>query len=100
MIVCAPMLSRILRIRLAESLRAQLEKYAKLDLAKKIGVSPQKLTAMINDEWGYITRDAIERAADFLNLTEAVVFQFVPIDFWRPIEQGKKCTFLLGSQEG
>lgn len=94
------MLSRILRIHLAEPLRAELKNHAKSELAKRIGVSRQKLNAMINDEWEYITRDAIERAVDFLNLNEADVFQFVTVDFWRPIEQGQECTFLRGSQEG
>jgi DNA-binding Xre family transcriptional regulator len=76
-----------------------LKNHAKSDLARKIGVSPQKMNAMINDDWEYITRDAIERAADFLNLRVADIFEFVPVNFWRPIEQAKRCTFLRGSQK-
>jgi DNA-binding Xre family transcriptional regulator len=94
------MKTRVLKIHLAEALKAQLEKYPKTDLAKKIGVSTGKMTAMMNDEWEYITRDAIERAADFLNLTVVDIFHFEPVDFWKQIEQAQRCIFLRGSQEG
>lgn len=92
------MMTRTLRIRLALHLQARLQSHSKSYLAKKIGVSPQKLSAMINDDWEYITRDAIERAADFLNLTPADVFEFVPVEFWKPIERAHRCIFLRGSQ--
>ena len=92
------MKTRVLRINLAAPLRKKLVKEAKSVLAKEIGVSTQKLNSIMNDEWEYITRDAIERAADYLQLSAAEVFEFVPVDFWRPIEQAKKCTFLRGSQ--
>jgi DNA-binding Xre family transcriptional regulator len=91
------MITRVLTIKLAAPLRAQLREHPKSELAKKIGVSPQKLSAMIDDEWEYITRDAIERAADYLKLTATDLFEFVPAEFWKPIEQAKRCTFLRGS---
>lgn len=45
---------------------------------------------MINDQWAYITRDALERAADYLELDVSDVFEFVPVDFWKPIVDAKK----------
>jgi hypothetical protein len=92
------MTTRVLRIKLATALRGRLQTQAKSLLAKEIGVSPQKLNSMIDDDWEYITRDAIERAADYLQLDASDLFEFVPVDFWKPIEEEKKCTFLRGLQ--
>jgi DNA-binding Xre family transcriptional regulator len=97
MIVFAAMKTRVLRVNLATPLRKLLRETNKSTLAKEIGVSTQKLDSMMNDEWMYITRDAIERAADFLNLNTNELFEFVPVDFWSSIERTKKCTFLRGS---
>lgn len=49
-------------------------------------------------DWPYITRDSIERAADYLNLSAEQVFEFVPVNFWKPIREANQCTFLRGSQ--
>lgn len=87
----------ILKINLAEPLLAKLRGMSKSELAKEIGVSPQKLAAMIDDHWEYITRDAIERVADYLQLTAKEVFEFVPVEFWEPIARSNSCTFLFGS---
>ncbi len=93
------MKTRVLRVKLASPLRQLLKKVPKLTLAKQIGVSTQKLNSMINDEWMYITRDAIERAADYLNLDANELFEFTPVDFWSPFEHTKSCTFLRGSED-
>jgi hypothetical protein len=92
------MKTRILRLNLATPLRQLLKETNKSTLAKEIGVSSQKLDSMINDDWMYITRDAIERAADFLKLNTDEIFEFIPVDFWSPIERTKRCTFLRGSE--
>jgi transcriptional regulator with XRE-family HTH domain len=95
----ARMKTRILKIKLAESLKKYLDDEPKSSLAEKIGVSPQKLNAMMNDEWEYITRDALERTADFLELDVSEIFELAPVEFWRPIEEAKGCVLLRGSQE-
>lgn len=95
------MRSSVLTITLGRRLLAELESgRSKAELAANIGVSTQKLTRMTKDEWEYITKDAIERAADYLKLSVSDVFEFVPVDFWKPIEQAKRCTFVRGSQGG
>lgn len=91
--------TRILKIRLAISLNRQLQNDTKAALAERIGVSPQKLNAMLSDQWEYITRDALERTADFLELDVADVFELVTVDFWKPIEDAKGSLLLGGSHE-
>lgn len=98
-IACAPMLTRILKVHLGEHLERLASEIGKSKLAKEIGVSAQKLTAMMNDDWQYITRDALERTADYLGLGADEVFEFVSVDFWKPIEQTNGVTFLRGSSE-
>lgn len=61
-------------------------------------MSPQTLNSMMEDDWPYITRDSIERAADYLKLSADRVFEFVPVNFWKPIRDANQCTFLRGSQ--
>src|SRR2546421_6755930 len=87
MIIFPTMKTRVLRVNLAAPLRQLLKEMNKSTLAKEIGISTQKLDSMINDEWMYITRDAIERAADYLNLNTNELFEFIPVDFWSPIER-------------
>lgn len=97
----ALMKTRILKTNLAEPLNRRLaEEHTKSALAKKIGVSTQKLNAIMRDEWEYITRDALERTIDFLELEVSDVFELVPVDFWKPIEDAKGSILLRGSQEG
>lgn len=91
------MKTRVLSIKLGKPLRALLATRSKTVLAGQIGVSPQKLNGMMNDDWEYITRDAIERAADYLGLEASELFDLQPIDFWKPIEEAKIYTFLRGS---
>lgn len=92
------MRSSVLTIVLGKHLRAALlTGQSKLELARNIGVSPQKLKRMMNDEWEYITKDAIERAADYLELGVSDIFKFVPVDFWKPIEQTKRYVLVRGS---
>lgn len=93
------MITRILKVRLGQALLAETKKQSKSELAAKIGVSPQTLTAMINDDWRWITRDAIERTADYLQLSATDVFEFVPVEFWRQIQESNQCTFLRGAQD-
>lgn len=93
------MKTRILKTKLAAALKKRLSTGPKSELADKIGVSPQKLNAMMNDEWAYITRDALERTADFLELDVSEIFELIPVDFWQPIEQAEGCILLRGSQE-
>lgn len=62
-------------------------------------MSSQKLTAMMNDDWRYITRNAIERTADYLQMEASAVFEFVPVEFWSQILAAGKCTFLRGTQD-
>lgn len=88
--------TRILKINLSGPLRAQ--GLTKAALSTRIGISPQKLTKILNDEWPYITRDAIERTADYLRLPASEIFQLVHIDFWKQIHESKQCTFVRGSQ--
>lgn len=90
--------TRLLKVNLGEPLRAELARIgAKSKLAKRIGISPGKLTKMLNDEWWYVTRDALERTADYLGLDARDVFEFVPVPFWDPIEKVGSCTFLRGT---
>jgi DNA-binding Xre family transcriptional regulator len=90
--------SRILKTKLGEHLQRELDEndLPKSALAARIGVSPQKLSAMLKDEWEYITRDALERAADALELDVEQIFEFVIVDFWRSIEESQ--AFLRGWQ--
>jgi hypothetical protein len=91
--------TRILNVLLGEALRAELIKVkSKAKLATKLSVSPQTLGKMINDDWEYITRESIERAADHLDLELAEVFEFVPVEFWSQILTNR-CTFLRGAQD-
>lgn len=93
------MKSHVLTLVLSKPLQTRLDQgISKKELAAAIGVSPQKLTRMIESKWEYMTRDGIERAADYLGLDVSGVFHFVPVDFWKPIEQAKSCTFLRGRQ--
>ena len=93
------MKTRILNIHLGQALRAELEKFrSRAKLAAKIGVSPQTLAKMLNDDWRYITRGSIERAADYLDLEVADVFEFVPVEFWSQV-LANRCTFLRGAQD-
>jgi hypothetical protein len=54
---------------------------------------------MLNDDWDYITRSAIERAADFVGLEASEIFKFEPVEFWKQIETEQQCTFLRGNQD-
>jgi DNA-binding Xre family transcriptional regulator len=92
------MKTRILKTKLAEPLKRHLDGDPKSALAERIGVSPQKLNAMMSDQWEYITRDALERTADFLELEVSEIFELVPVDFWRPIEEANGYILLRGSQ--
>jgi len=87
---------------MAAALAARLksDQISKAELAKKLGVAPQTLTAMINDDWEYITRDAIERVADYLELKASELFKFETADFWKPIREARSCTLLRGSDRG
>lgn len=93
------MKTRILKINLSQPLEKLLKEHPKSILAGQIGISVQKLTAIKNDEWEYITRDSIERTADYLGLNASEVFEFVPVDFWNSIEAAKECTFLRGTDD-
>lgn len=93
------MITRILKVHLGKALQAEIKKGSnKSELATKIGVSPQTLSAMIDDDWQWITRDAIERTADYLQLEAGQVFEFVSVEFWRQIRETAQCTFLRGAQ--
>jgi hypothetical protein len=53
---------------------------------------------MINGDWEFIAREAVERTADYLQLELTEVFEFVPVDFWsRILKTG--CIFLRGAQD-
>lgn len=91
--------SRVLRVKFRHYLNNELitkRSRSREELAKKIGISPQKLVAMMEDKWSYVTRDTIERTADYLNLSVTDVFEFVPVEFWKHIETSG-CTFVRGS---
>lgn len=91
------MQSRLLRIKFSEPLQKQLESgRSRLQLAKSIGISPQKLTAMLNDDWAYVTKDAIERTADYLGLAVEEIFELQPVEFWKQIKD-HNFYFLRGS---
>lgn len=91
------MQSRLLRIRFSEPLQRQLDSgRTRAQLAKSIGISPKKLNAMLNDDWAYVTKDAIERTADYLNLTVEDIFELRPVEFWKHIKD-RNCIFLRGS---
>jgi DNA-binding Xre family transcriptional regulator len=92
--------TRILRIKLREPLQTALRTTTKASLAASIGISRPKLNAVLKEEWSYITRDAIERIADFLDLQVDQVFEFSPVPFWRPLAEAAGCTFLRGSHDG
>jgi hypothetical protein len=93
--------TRILKVHLGRALQDKINKGAKRsELSATIGVSPQTLSAMLNDDWQWIARDSIERAADYLQLEAHEVFEFAPVEFWRPIQETGQCTFLRGEQEG
>lgn len=94
-----PMKTRVLKINLAQPIKRLLKERAKSTLAAQIGVTSQKLTSMQNDDWEYITRDSIERTADYLGLSVTEVFEFVSVDFWKPIEEARRCTFLRGAED-
>jgi DNA-binding Xre family transcriptional regulator len=92
------MRTNVLTITLGKRLLAELKAgRSKVELAANIGVSTQKLTRMTKDEWEYITKDAIERAADYFELEVSDIFNLEPVDFWKPIEQTRSCTFVRGS---
>jgi len=88
-----------LRTNLRKPLLERSGSKAKAALALEIGVSPQKLEAILQDRWRHITRDSLERVADYLGLGVVEVFQFVRSHFWEGIE-AKGCTFLRGLNEG
>lgn len=89
---------RALQIKLAGFLKKEVDRCgSKRALAREIGISPGKLEKIINDEWDYITRDAIERVADHYSLEVSQIFDLSEIEFWRPIEDRKTCTFVRGS---
>src|SRR5260370_25494156 len=90
-------MTRVLRIKLEVPVRQKLLKRKKYALARDIGISPQKLQDIIDDKWNYVTRDSLERVADFLGLDVKDVFEFAPSPFWHTIEHLKSCTFLRGS---
>ena len=84
---------------MAERLKRQLEvEGSKSALAAKIGVSPQKLTAMMGDDWNYITRDSLEKVADYLELGVADIFELLEVDFWKPIVDAKDWHLFEGPQ--
>jgi DNA-binding Xre family transcriptional regulator len=91
------MVSRILRVKLSEIVGKALENQSKAALASQIGISAQKLSSMINDNWEYITRDSIERVADYFQLQVNELFEFTSVPFWQPIQEAKRCTFPRGS---
>jgi DNA-binding Xre family transcriptional regulator len=94
------LLTRILKVHLGQALEAEIKKIgSKAKLANEIGVSPQTLTSMLEDDWQYITIKSIERAADYLDLKLERVFEFVTVDFWKPIREANECTFLRGSED-
>jgi hypothetical protein len=67
--------TRVLKVNLGKALQAAVDKLgSKVRLAARIGISTPTLTAMINDDWDFIARDAIERTADYLQLESTAVF--------------------------
>jgi hypothetical protein len=89
---------RNLHVRLGDQLQRKLETTgkAKKRLAEEIGISPQKLQAILDDNWGYITRDSIERVADYLGIEHGQeAFEFVPSTFWQSVERSGQCAFVL-----
>jgi transcriptional regulator with XRE-family HTH domain len=91
--------TRILRINLKRPIERALANMTRAELAKAIGISRPKLNAILKEEWDYITRDAIERIADYFQLGVSDVFEFFPVPFWKPIEDATRCTFLRGSHD-
>lgn len=87
--------TRILKVNLRKHLEEK--NLSQNALAKEIGISPQTLGKMLNDEWEYVQRDSIERTIDYLGLDVSQVFELIDVDFWKPIEDKKQCTFLRGS---
>ena len=90
---------RILRVKFEGQLRERLRKRNKDRLAKEIGISAPKLQDILDDNWAYITRDSIERVADYLDLRVEQVFEFAPSMFWQSIESTRACTFVRGMRQ-
>jgi len=88
----------ILKVKLEEALRQRLERTNKQQFAKDAIISPQTLQAMLNDEWEYIHRGAIERVMDCLGLNASQVFESAPATFWDTIKQAQSCFFICGSR--
>jgi DNA-binding Xre family transcriptional regulator len=89
-------ITRLLKINLSDPLtKSGLSKSA---LAKQIRVAPDTLNKMLSGQWDYVAREAIERAADYLRLEVTEIFEFVPVHFWKSIEETNQCTFLRGSR--
>jgi Cro/C1-type HTH DNA-binding domain len=91
------MLTRILKVQLRQPLlESNLSTSA---LSKMVGVSVQTLNKMMDDDWDYVARDAIERVADYFKLDASNVFALIPVEFWKQIEETKQYTFLRGSHD-
>jgi len=93
------MTTRVLRVKLSQPLKDKMEAdgLSPRDLVTKLGISRATLDSMLNDDWRHIRRSAIEKAADYVDLRAEQIFEFVPVDFWGPIEQTRECLFLRGS---
>ncbi len=88
---------RILRVKLSSVLQKKLDAGRnKTNLAEEIGISVPKLQDILDDQWDYITRDSIERVADYFQLAVEDVFEFSPSPFWQSIKSAKECVFLRG----
>ena len=93
----SPVKTRILKVNLRKHLEQKgLSQNA---LAAEIDIAPQTLAKILNDEWDYVSRDSIERTIDYLGLDIPQVFELVDVDFWKHIEDKKRCTFLRGSND-
>src|SRR5258708_13202427 len=90
---------RTLRIKLADALRKKIGIRGKAEVAKEIGIEVPKVKASLDEDWEYITRDSIERVADYLESTVEEVFEFVPSVFWHNIISTRKCNLVRGGRQ-
>lgn len=90
-------MTRILRTRLGEIAKGEVDQKGISAVAYSIGIAENTLRKLLRDEWDYINRDSVERICDHFGLALDQLFQLEQDNFWYPFELLKTCTFVRGS---
>src|SRR3970040_301415 len=91
-----PNQARVLRTRLRELLTAR-GKTSVSRMARDVGIAPNTLRTLLDDDWQQLGRETIERVCDALGLGVHELFELVDLDFWKSFLRSGRYSLLRGS---